>query len=33
LHSKPEGEEPECYYGDICKMEVADDYKTLWQRF
>jgi hypothetical protein len=33
LHPKPEGEEPECYYGDICKMEVSGDYKTLWHRF
>jgi hypothetical protein len=33
LHPKPEGEEPECYCGDICKMEVLGDYKTLWQRF
>jgi hypothetical protein len=32
LHIKPEGDEPECYYGDVCKMEVSDDYKTLWQR-
>jgi hypothetical protein len=31
LHPKPEGEEPECYYGDVCKMEVLGDYKTLWQ--
>jgi hypothetical protein len=33
LHPKPEGEEPECYYGDVCKMQVSGDYKTLWQRF
>jgi hypothetical protein len=33
LHPKPEGEEPECYYGDICNMHVLGDYKTLWQRF
>jgi hypothetical protein len=33
LHSKPEGEEPECYCGDICKMNVSEYYKTLWQRF
>jgi hypothetical protein len=33
LHPKPEGEDLECYYGDICKMEVSGDYKTLWQRF
>ncbi len=32
LHPKPEGEEPECYCGDVCKMEVSDDYKTLWRR-
>jgi hypothetical protein len=29
LHPKPEGEEPECYCGDVCKMEVSGDYKTL----
>jgi hypothetical protein len=33
LHPKPEGEEPECYCGDICKMQVFGDYKTLWQWF
>jgi hypothetical protein len=33
LHSKPEDEEPECYCGDVCKMEVSGDYKTLWQWF
>jgi hypothetical protein len=33
LHPKPEGEEPECYCGDVCKMEVSGDYRTLWQRF
>jgi hypothetical protein len=33
LHPKLEGEELECYYGDICKMEVLGDYKTLWQLF
>jgi hypothetical protein len=33
LHPKLEGEEPECYCGDICKMEVSGEYKTLWQRF
>jgi hypothetical protein len=33
LHPKPEDEEPECYCGDICKVEVLGDYKTLWQRF
>jgi hypothetical protein len=32
LHLKPEGEEPECYCCDVCKMEVSGDYKTLWQR-
>jgi hypothetical protein len=31
LHPKPEGEEPECYCGDICKMHMSGDYKTLWQ--
>jgi hypothetical protein len=29
LHPKPEGEEPECYCGDVCKMGVSGDYKTL----
>jgi hypothetical protein len=29
---KPKGEELECYCGDVCKMEVSDDYKALWQR-
>jgi hypothetical protein len=33
LHSKSESKESECYSGDICKMEVSGDYKTLWQRF
>jgi hypothetical protein len=33
LHPKPDGEELECYCGDVCKMEVSGDYKTLWQRF
>jgi hypothetical protein len=33
LHPKLEGEEPECYCGDVCKMEVSGDYKTLWQQF
>jgi hypothetical protein len=33
LHLKPGGEEPECYCGDVCKMDVSGDYKTLWQRF
>jgi hypothetical protein len=33
LHPKPEGEPPECFYGDVCKMQVSGDYKTLWQRF
>ena len=33
LHPKPEGEDPECFCGDVCKMEVSGDYKTLWQRF
>jgi hypothetical protein len=26
FHPKSEGEEPECYYDDICKMEVSGDY-------
>jgi hypothetical protein len=29
LHPKPEGEEPECYCYDVCKMKVSGDYKTL----
>jgi hypothetical protein len=33
LHPKPEGEKLECYCGNVYKMEVSDDYKTLWQRF
>jgi hypothetical protein len=33
LHPKPEGDEPEYYYGDVCKMQVSGDYKTLCQRF
>jgi hypothetical protein len=33
LHLKSEGEEPECYCGDVCKMVVSGDYKTLWQQF
>jgi hypothetical protein len=31
LHLKSDGEEPECYCSDVCKMEVSADYKTLWQ--
>jgi hypothetical protein len=33
LHPKPEDPEPECYCGDVYKMEVSGDYKTLWNRF
>jgi hypothetical protein len=33
LHPKSEGENLECFCGDVCKMEVSDDYKTLWQQF
>jgi hypothetical protein len=33
LHSKPEGKEPDCYCGDVCKIELLGDYKSLWQRF
>jgi hypothetical protein len=33
LHLKPEGEPLECFCGDVCKMQVSGDYKTLWQRF
>jgi hypothetical protein len=29
LHPKSMGGEPECYCGDVCKMEVSGDYKTL----
>jgi hypothetical protein len=32
LHPKLEGEDLECFCGDVCKM-VSGDYKTLWQRF
>jgi hypothetical protein len=33
LHLKAKGEDPECYYGDVCKMEVSGDYKILWRWF
>jgi hypothetical protein len=33
LHPKLEGEESECYCGDICKVHVSGEYKTSWQRF
>jgi hypothetical protein len=33
LHPKSGGEERECYCGNVCKMEVSGDYKTLWQQF
>jgi hypothetical protein len=33
LHPKLESGELECYCGDICKMQVSGDCKTLWQRF
>jgi hypothetical protein len=33
LHLKPEGEDPECFCGDVCKMEVSGDYETLWHRY
>jgi hypothetical protein len=33
LHPKPEGESPESFCGDIFKMEVSDNYKTIWQRY
>jgi hypothetical protein len=29
LHPKSVGEDPECFCGGICKMEVSGDYKTL----
>jgi hypothetical protein len=29
LHPKSEGEPPECFCGDVCKMQVPGDYKTL----
>jgi hypothetical protein len=32
LHLKPVGEDPKCFCGDVCTMEVPGDYKTLWQR-
>jgi hypothetical protein len=31
LHPKPEGEPPDCFCGDACKMQMSGDYKTLWQ--
>jgi hypothetical protein len=31
LHPKPEGEPPECFSGDVCKMQVSEDYNTLCQ--
>jgi hypothetical protein len=33
LHPKSEGDELECYCGDVCKIEVSGDYRTLWQWF
>jgi hypothetical protein len=30
---KLEGEDAKCFCGDVCKMEVSGEYKTLWQRF
>jgi hypothetical protein len=33
LHPKLEGELPECFCDDVCKMQVSGDYKTLWQQF
>jgi hypothetical protein len=29
----PKRKDPECFCGDVCKMEVSGDYKTLWQWF
>jgi hypothetical protein len=29
LNPKPESEPLECFYGDVCKMQVLGDYKTL----
>jgi hypothetical protein len=29
LHPKPESDELECYCGDVCKMQVSGEYKTL----
>jgi hypothetical protein len=29
LHPKLEGESPKCFCGDVCKMQVSGDYKTL----
>jgi hypothetical protein len=28
LHPKEKGLEPKCYCGDVCKMDVSEDYKT-----
>jgi hypothetical protein len=33
FHPKLEGEPLECFCGDVCKMQVSGDYKTLWQWF
>jgi hypothetical protein len=33
LNSKLDGEPPECFCGDVYKMQVSGDYKTLWQGF
>jgi hypothetical protein len=34
LHLKPEGEPPECFCGDVCKMQVSGDYyNTLCYNF
>jgi hypothetical protein len=30
LHLKTDGDELECYCGDVCKMMMSCDYKTLW---
>jgi hypothetical protein len=30
LHPNPEVEESGCYCGDVYKMDVSGDYKTLW---
>jgi hypothetical protein len=33
LHPTPEGLVLECYCGDVCKMKVSGDCKTLCQHF
>jgi hypothetical protein len=33
LHTKSKGEVPECYCGDPYKMNMSEDYKTVWKQF